>query len=110
MPYNYRVQGKAKVALRSAAHGTWLSVTKEGAPGQALGSEFGWEEGELQTAAMKVGFGLNAVHEMQNVMNDSYNCQKLCFGSSTQEYQGQPPACDDCLRWWAFFCHCEPRK
>ena len=31
VPYRYSVQGKAKLALRSAAFGTWLSVTSEGA-------------------------------------------------------------------------------
>ena len=31
VPYTYSVEGKRKLALRSAAFGTWLSVTKEGA-------------------------------------------------------------------------------
>jgi hypothetical protein len=34
VPYRYSVQGKAKLALRSAAFGTWLSVTSEGATWQ----------------------------------------------------------------------------
>ena len=38
VPYRYSVQGKAKLALRSAAFGTWLSVTSEGAPQQRLAS------------------------------------------------------------------------
>lgn len=43
VPYRYSVQGKAKLALRSAAFGTWLSVTSEGAT---------WQN----TAAILLGF------------------------------------------------------
>ena len=34
VPYRYSVEGKAKIALRSASFGTWLSVTCEGVPWQ----------------------------------------------------------------------------
>lgn len=36
VPYTYRVQGRQKLALRSAAFGTWLSVTREGEAWQIL--------------------------------------------------------------------------
>ena len=61
VPYRYSVQGKAKLALRSAAFGTWLSVTSEGAT---------WQN--------------NAFHEPLLLFNDMHDPKTLQMEGSIQ--------------------------
>jgi len=54
VPYRYRVDGDLRIALRSAAHGTWLSVTDSGHVGQAEWRSL-WEEFRVVTMSEENG-------------------------------------------------------